>query len=139
MEENKDVVWNLHPLKSPGPYGFPGTFYKTYWNTVQGQLIDFVQECFRTRGMTKGVNNTFIVLLPKCQPAKNFNHFCLISLCNFSYKVVAKILVNRLKHLLPRIISPNQRAFVGGHWISENTVVAQELVHKARKHKGKRF
>lgn len=128
LEEIKNVTWDLHPLKSPGMDGFPRSFFRTYWNTIQDQLVYFVQECFRTKGMSRGVNKTFIVLLPKCQSAKNMNHFWPISLCNFSYKVVSKILVNRLKHLLSRIISPNQEAFIRGRWIVKNTVVTQELV-----------
>lgn len=46
-------------------------------------------------------------------------------------------MASRLRLLLPKIISPNQGAFVNGRWIAENTVVAQELVHKVRRHKGK--
>lgn len=137
LQEIKDAIWSLHPLKSPGLDGFPRTFYRTYWVTVQDQIVDFVQECFRTRGMPKGVNKTFIVLLQKSKPAKNFNHYRPTSLCNFSYKIVSKLIVNRMKTLLPRIISPNQGTFVEGQWIAENTVVAQELAHKVRKHKGK--
>lgn len=52
-------------MKATGPDGFSGIFYRNYWNIVKDQIILFVQECFRTRGMTKGVNKTFIVLIPK--------------------------------------------------------------------------
>lgn len=133
MEEIKNAILSLHHLKIPGSDGFLYSFYRLYWCTI----VDFVREFFRTKGMMKVVNKTFMVLLPKCMQTKNYNHFLPISLCNFSYKVVLKILVNWLKHLLLRIISPNKGAFVGGHWIAENTVVAQELMHKVKKHKGR--
>lgn len=53
-------------------------------------------------------NMTFIVLIPKSNKACCFNQFRLISLCNFSYKVVAKILATRLVVVLDKIVSPNQ-------------------------------
>lgn len=64
------------------------------------------------------------------------NQFFLISLCNFSYKVVTKILAKRLRKHLVSMISPNQGAFVARRWIAENMVITQELTHKVRKHKG---
>lgn len=53
-------------------------------------------------------NMTFIVLIPKTDKAYNFNHFHTISLCNFTYKVVAKILAPRLNDFLGKLIFPNQ-------------------------------
>ena len=97
-----------------------------------------MHECFRLRKIPDNANRTFIVLIPKVKSAANFNKFRPISLCNFSYKIVAKIITLRLSGLLERIISPNQGAFVKGWWIAENTVIAQELMHKINKHKGKK-
>ncbi|XP_060670961.1 uncharacterized protein LOC132800728 [Ziziphus jujuba] len=68
----------------------------------------------------------------------NFNQFRSISLYNFVYKIVAKILAGRLSKVLDKLISPNQGAFIKGRWIAENFVVAQEIVHKVRTHKGKK-
>nr|XP_048337067.1 uncharacterized protein LOC125424270 [Ziziphus jujuba var. spinosa] len=136
-EEIRNTVWELHPLKAPGPDGFLGVFYKNYWDTVKSQLIKMIQESFRTKTITKGVNKTLLVLIPKSKNAASFNQFWPISLCNFKYKVVAKIIVSRLRPLLSRIISPNQETFIEGRWIAENTVVAQEILHKIRNHKGK--
>lgn len=104
---------------------------------VKTQLIKFVQEFFRNKRMAPGMNKTFLVLIPKTKYASHFNHFSSISLCNFCYKVVSRILANRLRKYLKRIVSPNQGAFVEGRWIAENTIIAQELVHKVKKHQGK--
>lgn len=65
--EIKEAVWSMHPLKAPRPDGFSGTFYRNYWSTIGDQIVKFVQECFRTRSIPKGINKTFIVLFPKLQ------------------------------------------------------------------------
>ncbi|KAK3205157.1 hypothetical protein Dsin_019203 [Dipteronia sinensis] len=61
-----------------------------------------------------------------------------ISLCNTIYKVISKIIVQRLRNLLPRLVSPNQVAFVLGRHIQDNIIVAQEVLHKFRIMKGKK-
>lgn len=73
-----------------------------------------MQECFRLHRIPTLPNRTFIVLIPKLDKANCFNQFRPISLCNFSYKVVAKILATGLTVVLDKIVSPNQGAFVQG-------------------------
>lgn len=124
IEEVKQAVWELHPLKSPGPNGFPGIFCKTYWSTVGPQSVKFVQECFRKQQMPKTLNVTFLVLIPKVKKPISFNHYRPISLCNFTYKIVSCILSNRLSPLLCKLVSPNQGAFIKGRWIAEHTILA---------------
>lgn len=62
--------------------------------------------------MLKEIKKTFIILIPKLLNPDSVNHYRLISLCNISYKIIAKLLVNRLKIVLPKIISPLQGAFI---------------------------
>ena len=95
-EEIKKVVWDMNPLKAPGPDGFPGLFFRRYWDIVGYQVIDVVQSFFREGWLLKQMNHTFITLIPKKQGACNFNHSRPISLCNFYYKIISKILVLRL-------------------------------------------
>lgn len=113
-EEIKGCIWNLHPLKSLGLDGFPIIFYMKLWEIIKDKVINFVQECFKRKAFPPNVNRTFIVLILKTDHPFCFNHFCLISLCNFSYKIVAKIIVEILSGLLDRFILPNQGAFVKG-------------------------
>lgn len=141
MPSNKEIkgsVWDLHPVKSPGPDGFSRIFFRKDWEIMKDKLIVFVKECFRVGRIPETVNKTFLILIPKMEKASIFNHFCPISLCNFSYKVVAKILANRLSEVVEKLVSPNQGAFVKGRWIAENSVLAQEVIHKVKKHKGKK-
>lgn len=99
-------------------------------------MDSYVQESFRIGQVTKGMNKSFIVIVPRLKQATEFRHFRLINLCNFTYNIISKIITHKLKELMPRMISPNQGAFVEGIWIADNTVLAHELVHKVRKFKG---
>lgn len=55
-QEIKTCIQSLHPLKAPGPDGFPGIFYRHYWEIIRIQVVKYVQECFRTKKVTKGLN-----------------------------------------------------------------------------------
>ena len=101
------------------------------------QVIIAIQSFFREGWLLKQLNHTFITLIPKRHRACNFNQFRHISLCNFYYKVISKILVNRLRPLLAKIIDPAQSAFVPNRWIAKNVALAQEVVHSFRKTKKK--
>lgn len=63
---------------------------------------------------------SFIVLIPKVKEPSSFGHFRPISLCNVVYKAFSKLLVNRLAHVIEKIVSPEQGAFVKGMSIFQN-------------------
>ena len=75
------------------------------------------------------INNTFVVLIPKVTQANQLSYFRPISLCNFCYKVISRILVARLRPLLDKLIDPAQTTFVPNRNIAENVLLAQEVVH----------
>uniref|UniRef100_A0A803QLX3 Reverse transcriptase domain-containing protein n=1 Tax=Cannabis sativa TaxID=3483 RepID=A0A803QLX3_CANSA len=123
--------------KAPGPDGFPGIFYRKYWHTVGPQLCIMVREFFASGVLNKKINQAFICLIPKRVQATQFDHFRPISLCNFSYKVISRILTDRLKVVIDRLISPCQSAFMLGRWIAEASIMAQEVLHSIKNKKGK--
>jgi hypothetical protein len=88
--------------------------------------------------MLEGWNDTVIVLIPKVRNPEKISEFRPINLCNVLYKLIAKVLSNRLKKILPQIISPSQSAFVPSCLITDNVLLAYELTHYLNnKRKGK--
>lgn len=125
----------LGALKSPGPDGFPGFFYKKYWGIIEKDVCDAVENFFAKGYLLKEFNYTHLVLIPKLHYPETLAQFRPIALCNFILKIITKILANRLKDILGGIITPNQSAFIPGRLIQDNIIVAHEAFHHLRRKK----
>lgn len=137
-EEVNIALQQMHPLKSPGPDGLPTLFYQKYWEIVGADITQEVLHILNSGHMPLEVNHTHLALIPKVKFPSKINEFRPISLCNVIYKLVSKVLSNRLKKLLPSIVSENQSAFVAGRLIIDNILVAFETMHTIKtKNQGK--
>jgi hypothetical protein len=128
-DEISDALFQIGPLKAPGPDGFPARFYQRNWDILKNDVITAVRHFFRTGFMPEGTNDTSIVLIPKIDNPSDLKDFRPIGLCNVLYKVASKCLVNRLRPLLGDIVSENQSAFVPGRLITDNALLAFECLH----------
>lgn len=128
-EEISDALFQIGPLKAPGPAGYASRFFQRNWATFKDDIVQAVQEFFRSGTMIDGVNEMCIVLLPKVQQPETLIDLRPISLCNILYKVVSKCMVNRLRPSLQNIISPSQSAFIPGRLITDNAIMAFECLH----------
>ncbi|KAL9684008.1 hypothetical protein QQ045_021439 [Rhodiola kirilowii] len=129
------------PTKAPGPDGFHAMFYQKYWHIIKDSVIHSVKRVFSSGRMEEGMNETLIVLIPKIKKPKKIEEFRPISLCNVSAKIVMKVIANRLKDILPEIVSDSQSAFVPGRLITDNILLAREVLHyvKSRRNQKKCF
>lgn len=98
-------------------------------------------DCLNSGKILKSINLTHIALIPKIKSPECLSQFRPISLCNVLYKIVSKLLSNRLRSIMPLIISDSQSAFVPGRLISDNILVALEMLHslKNRRRGGSKF
>jgi hypothetical protein len=128
-EEISNALFQIGPIKAPGPDGFLARFYQMNWDLMRADIIRAVRHFFDTGHMPEGTNDTSIVLIPKTDNPMELKDFRPIGLCNVIYKVVSKCLVNRLRQLLGDIISENQSAFVPARMITDNALLAFECMH----------
>jgi hypothetical protein len=124
-----DALFQIEPLKAPGPDGFPTRFFQRNWGVLQKEIVVAVKKFFEIGIMPSGINDTTLVLIPKVDNPKKMSDLRPISLCNVIYKVVSKCLVNRLRPVLEDIISEEQSAFVPGRLITDNAPLAFECLH----------
>jgi len=136
-DEMRKALDGIGDLKAPGPEGMPAIFYKNFWDTVGNQVVEEVLGVLNGGPIPEEWNETTIVLIPKVRKPELVKDLWPISLCNILYKLVSKVLANRLKTVLPDVISQSQSAFVPGRLISDNILVAYELTHYLRNKKKK--
>lgn len=138
-DEVKLVLFQMGPTKAPGPDGVNALFYKNFWYIVGNDVTNIVLEFLNTSNMLSEINYTHIVLISKVKSPEKMSNFRHISLCNVIYKIIYKVLANKLKLILPQLISPIQSAFVPGRLITDNVLVAYETLHAMNgKKKGKK-
>lgn len=102
-EEIRKVLFSMPSYKSPGPDGYPSELFRTAWPVIGHDFIVAVQSVFRYGFLPKGVNSTILALVPKRDDSMEMKDYKPIDCCNVLYKVVSKILANRLKSILPSI------------------------------------
>lgn len=129
MEEVRKAVFSMKSYKAPGPDGFQPLFFKHFWELVRDDLWSFVSHTFQHGYSTACIAEILIVLIPKVDQPTHFKELRPISLCNVVYKVITKVVVQRLRPFLDELIGPLQSSFIPGRWTKDNAILAQEVIH----------
>lgn len=121
----------MQHLKASGRNGMSPIFFQKYWHIADSLVTRPVLSCLNHGCISTEQNETFVVLVPKKKKPKKITKFRPISLYNVVYKIIAKVIANRLKLILLQVVSPNQCAcaFVSSHLITDTVLVAFETVH----------
>jgi len=128
-EEVNEVLKDMQNGKAPGPDGFNVDFFKACWNIVKQDILNIVEDSRGSKTILKALNTSFISLIPKQDLAHTVDKYRPIALCNVVYKIISKVVANRLKPLLPSLASEEQSGYVEGRQILDNIIQAHEVVH----------
>ena len=131
-DDIRHALFEMGSNKAPGPDGFHAAFYQHNWDLVGKGVTRMCLNVLNGDHPIEALNATLLCLIPKTKEPRQVSEYRPISLCNVAYKLITKTIVNGLKLVLGNIISENQSAFVPGHLISDNALVAFELMHALR-------
>lgn len=138
VEEVRLALFDMKPLKAPGPDGLHALFFQSQWPIVGPSLYALVADIFAGQPLHESLNHTSIALLPKVSSPTTVKDFRPISLCSVVYKLITKIISKRLRDLMPLLISPAQSSFIKGRSIIDNIIITQEVIHSMKKKRGKK-
>ena len=119
----------MAPLKASGPDGMPSLFFQHFWGVVDADFTNSVLSWLNSGTIPHPLNHIFITLFPKIKNLESVSDYRPISLCNVLYKKFSKVFANRLKKILPSIISKHQSTFTKNRLITDNILVAYESLH----------
>ncbi|GKD46421.1 RNA-directed DNA polymerase, eukaryota [Tanacetum coccineum] len=127
-DEIRKAVWDCSENKSPGPDGYTFEFYRKFWSLVGPDFCKAIQWFFEHSVFPRGCNSSFVALIPKVPDAKFVSDFRPISLISSMYKVVTKILANRLSSVNSDLVSDVQTAFISNRQILDGPFIINELL-----------
>jgi len=133
LEEVKKAVWDCDDFKSPGPEGISFGFINKLWVEMKDDFMRFLTEFHCNGRLTKGINASFIALIPKVVSPQKLNNFRPICLVGCMCRVLAKVLANRLRNVIRNFVSDAQSVFVKGKNILGGVLIANEAVDEARR------
>ena len=134
-EKVRQTLFMMHPKKIPGPDGMTVLFFQHSLHIIKSDLVEMVNNFLITWFMDSRLNITNICMILKTERPTRMTELRPISLCNIGYKIILKVLCQRLKFFLPRLISETQSAFVPRRLISDNILIVHEMFHGLRTNK----
>jgi hypothetical protein len=127
--EIKNAVFELNKEGAPGPDGFGAFFFQTYWDIINHDVVNVVTEFFTTGFLLPNFNANTMILIPKTSNADAIEHYRPIALANFKFKIISKVLADRLSQIMPNLISKEQRGFIHGRNIKDCLCLASEAAN----------
>ncbi|CAL1383213.1 unnamed protein product [Linum trigynum] len=125
--EIRKTVFSIGSTQAPGSDGFTEKFFRAFWNVVGESVVEVVCSFFHTGRMLRSFNHTWLTLILKVDNVENMRQ--LRPICQFMYKIITKIMSQRLARFLHAIISPGQNAFICERQIVDNVLIGHELMH----------
>lgn len=127
----------MYKAKTSGPDGFSMMFFQECQDIINEDIMKVFEEFFEKGILSIAMKSTFIVLIPKKEGARELGDYWPISLVTSLYKIISKVLSNRLRQLMREIVYSMQGAFIKGMRIINEILIANECVDVRRKSREK--
>ena len=131
------ALMGMNGDKAPSPDGLTVAFWQRCWEIVKEDVLDMFKEFHEHNSFIKSLNHTFLVLLPKKGGVEDLGDYRPISLLGGLYKLLVKVLANKLKKVIGKVISSNQNAFIKGRQILDGSLIANEVIDSWQKREEK--
>ena len=132
FDECFTAIKEMHNGKTPGPDGLPREFYFKYFHLFRRFFVDMINNCFNNNFLPESFLSGYITLLCKDKNnPENIKNWTPISLLNFDYKIICKVLTNRLKKVMSSIINIDQTCAIPGRSIFDNCHLLRNIIDYA--------
>lgn len=129
IQEISMALEQMDPGKAPGPDGFNAKYIKFMWSAIQQDIQIIFNEFHLSSKLPGGLNSSFMTLIPKVFQPSKVQDYRPISLINCTMKILLKLLANRMKNVLHKLVAEEQSAFIKGRLISDSILITSEVVH----------
>ncbi|KAJ9543548.1 hypothetical protein OSB04_023255 [Centaurea solstitialis] len=136
-EEVLEAIKGCGNNKAPGPDGTSIKFVRKFWDVIKGDFLEAIGYFWENKEISEGCNASFVTLIPKVANPIGLNEYRPISLVGIYYKIISKLLTERLKKVIGKLIGDKQSAFIQGRFILDGVLIANEVVEDLRKAKKK--
>lgn len=133
LEEIEDAVKSSDSSKCPRPDGFNFAFIKEFWDIMKYEVRIMFDQFFGNDCLPRCLLSYFLTLIPKVKSPQGLSDFRPISLLGCWYKILSKVLANRLANAIGNLIPKTQSAFLKGRQLVEGVVVVNEVIDYAKK------
>ena len=132
-QELSSALKNMKNSKSPGSDGFTAEFFKFFWKDLGIFILNSINYAYKNDSLSVTQKQGVITCLPKPNKNKHFlKNWRPISLLNVVYKMMSSVIANRLKSVLDKVISNDQKGFISGRFIGENIRLIYDILFESK-------
>jgi hypothetical protein len=135
LQEIKEAVFAMEQNKAAGPDGFNAEFYQAFWGVISDDLYNLIDDLYNHDLDLDMLNYGLVTLVPKGSDADKIQKYRPICLLNVVFKIITKILCNRLIAIVEKVIKISQTAFIKGRYILDGVVSLHEILNEIHRKK----